>query len=120
MSQRLRILSFMPLSVFDFRNSALGSLRRRARPVLRRPCLGLAIFLGLAANLVGAESQSPKPPYPPSAVIQGITGHWETHRTAAPGSDLWPVTWGPDGHLYAAWGDGGGFGGSDSPCLLDK
>src|SRR5208282_779598 len=28
--------------------------------------------------------------------------------------DLWPVTWGPDGNLYVAWGDGGGFGGSDS------
>jgi hypothetical protein len=40
--------------------------------------------------------------------------HWETYTTAAPGSDLWPVTWGPDDHLYAAWGDGGGFGGTDS------
>jgi hypothetical protein len=30
------------------------------------------------------------------------------------GSDLWPLTWGPDGQLYAAWGDGGGFGGSDT------
>ena len=27
---------------------------------------------------------------------------------------MWPVAWGPDDHLYAAWGDGGGFGGSDS------
>ena len=40
--------------------------------------------------------------------------HWETYATAALGSDLWPVTWGPDGNLYAAWGDGGGFGGSDT------
>jgi len=38
----------------------------------------------------------------------------DTYTTAAPGSDLWPVTWGPDNHLYSAWGDGGGFGGSDS------
>ena len=53
-----------------------------------------------------------EPPYPPSDVIQGMQWHWETHRTAAPGSDLWPVTWGPDGHLYTAWGDGGGFGGT--------
>src|SRR6516225_8388534 len=53
------------------------------------------------------------PPYPRSAVLAGITWHWETHRTAAPGSDLWPVTWGADGHLYTAWGDGGGFGGTD-------
>jgi hypothetical protein len=34
-------------------------------------------------------------------------------RTAAPGSDLWPLTWGEDDHLYVAWGDGGGFGGTD-------
>jgi hypothetical protein len=31
----------------------------------------------------------------------------------APGSDIWPLTWGADGDLYTAWGDGGGFGGSD-------
>jgi hypothetical protein len=46
-------------------------------------------------------------------VIAGITWHWKTHRTAAPGSDLWPVTWAADGNLYTAWGDGGGFGGTD-------
>ncbi|MGD0536054.1 MAG: endo-1,4-beta-xylanase [Verrucomicrobiota bacterium] len=54
------------------------------------------------------------PPYPPSPVIENIVWHWGTHATAAQGSDLWPVAWGPDNHLYAAWGDGGGFGGSDS------
>jgi hypothetical protein len=26
---------------------------------------------------------------------------------------LWPLTWGNDDHLYTAWGDGGGFGGTD-------
>jgi len=54
------------------------------------------------------------PPYPHSSVIESMVWHWETHTTAALGSDLWPVAWGPDDHLYAAWGDGGGFGGSDS------
>jgi hypothetical protein len=39
--------------------------------------------------------------------------HWETYTNAALGSDLWAVTWGPDDNLYTAWGDGGGFGGSD-------
>jgi hypothetical protein len=57
--------------------------------------------------------QEAKPPYAPSSVVAGITWHWETHRTAALGSDLWPVTWAADDHLYTAWGDGGGFGGSD-------
>jgi hypothetical protein len=55
-----------------------------------------------------------RPPYPPSQVLRGIRWDWETYKTAALGSDLWPLTWGPDGQLYAAWGDGGGFGGSDS------
>ena len=71
-----------------------------------------AILLVVAPGLLGADS--PNAPYPPSPVIRGITWHWDTYRTAAVGSDLWPVTWGPDGHLYTAWGDGGGFGGSDT------
>jgi hypothetical protein len=53
-------------------------------------------------------------PYPPSACLGGVTWHWETLLQAAPGSDLWPVTWASDGQLYAAWGDGGGFGGTNS------
>ena len=70
------------------------------------------ILLVVAPGLFGADSGHA--PYAPSPVIQEITWHWESYRTGAVGSDLWPVTWGPDGHLYAAWGDGGGFGGSDS------
>src|SRR5712675_1038900 len=58
------------------------------------------------------------PPYPLSTLISSITWHWDTYTTAAPGSDLWPVTWGPDNHLYAAWGDGGGFGGSDTDARV--
>ncbi|GEM_PF-609389 len=68
------------------------------------------VLLGLQlAALAG-----PTPPYPSSRAIIEITWHWDTYTNAALGSDLWPVTWGPDDHLYAAWGDGGGFGGSDS------
>ncbi|MBA2564122.1 MAG: DUF4185 domain-containing protein [Gemmatimonadetes bacterium] len=36
----------------------------------------------------------------------------------APGSDLWPVTWGPDDALYTSWGDGGGFGGTDGEARV--
>jgi len=67
-----------------------------------------------AAAIRRSPSPSPNPPYPHSPVVESIAWHWETRITAAPGSDLWPVTWGPDDHLYAAWGDGGGFGGTDS------
>jgi hypothetical protein len=69
------------------------------------------LALHVAATAASAAQDAP---CPPSQTIKGITWHWDTCQTAAIGSDLWPVTWGPDGHLYLAWGDGGGFGGSDS------
>ncbi|MGO9112567.1 MAG: DUF4185 domain-containing protein [Thermoguttaceae bacterium] len=83
-----------------------------SRFLLNAVVLALAVQLVAAAGAKAATFQHP--PYPPSRVIGKITWHWETYKTAAPGSDLWPVTWGPDDHLYAAWGDGGGFGGTDS------
>lgn len=72
------------------------------------------VYLLSSASPHASEPRPPHVPYPPSRIIAGISWHWDTHTTAAPGSDLWPVTWGPDNNLYAAWGDGGGFGGSDS------
>ena len=54
-----------------------------------------------------------KPPYPPSPVIEGVTWDFDNMVRRAPGSDLWPVTWGPDNNIYVSWGDGGGFGGSN-------
>jgi hypothetical protein len=79
----------------------------------------LALSCGqiIVPKLNGAESGKSdlsKAPYPPSELIKGITWEWETYTNAAPGSDLWPVTWGADDNLYVAWGDGGGFGGTDS------
>jgi hypothetical protein len=67
------------------------------------------LVLATAAGVLADGS-----PYPPSRAIEGLTWHWDTLRQAAHGSDLWPVTWAPDGNLYLAWGDGGGFGGTDS------
>lgn len=71
----------------------------------------LTLMIALVAV---CPAHAAEPPYPRSAVIEDIKWHWETHSTAAPGSDLWPVTWGPDGDIYTAWGDGGGFGGTNS------
>lgn len=51
-----------------------------------------------------------KSPYPQSSVIAGI--EWAPTRSirrAAEGSDNWPLTWGDDGKLYGAYGDGKGF-----------
>jgi hypothetical protein len=68
-----------------------------------------------AEQLIAEMNEGPHgAPYPPSSLVDKITWHWETLQSAAEGSDLWPTTWGPDDHLYAAWGDGGGFGGSDT------
>ncbi len=74
----------------------------------------IALFVLCLATCHSAPLVAAEPPYPRSTVIDNITWHWDTHHTASPGSDLWPVTWGPDDHLYTAWGDGGGFGGTNS------
>jgi hypothetical protein len=49
-----------------------------------------------------------------NAVITGVSFDWSSHRRLAPGSDNWPATWSDDNHQYAPWGDGGGFGGTNS------
>ncbi len=49
----------------------------------------------------------------PSRLIRAARWDWEHGYRAAEGSDLWPVTWGQDGDVYAFFGDGGGFGGDD-------
>jgi hypothetical protein len=72
--------------------------------------LSIASLLGL--GVLGCLLLA-APPYPPSPVIERIEFDFATHRRLAPGSDNWPVTWADDGHLYAAWGDGGGFAGSN-------
>ena len=58
-----------------------------------------------------------QPPYPKSAVINGIT--WASKDKIirkAKGSDNWPMTWANDGDLYAAYGDGWGF----EPKITEK
>ena len=50
------------------------------------------------------------PPYPPSKIIRGV--EWAPKSKIirlAKGSDNWPLTWGGDGKLYTAYGDGRGF-----------
>ena len=74
----------------------------------------IATILVMDFCLTLSASQAESPPYPPSLVIKNIKWHPDTLKSAAPGSDLWPVTWGPDGHIYTSWGDGGGFGGTNS------
>lgn len=53
-------------------------------------------------------------PYPKSDAITGIEFHQDTLQRSAPGSDIWACTSDANGTVYATWGDGGGFGGTDS------
>ena len=53
-------------------------------------------------------------PYPKSQVISDISLDWSTYERRAPGSDNWPITWADDNNQYTSWGDGGGFGGSNT------
>jgi hypothetical protein len=73
---------------------------------------GATVLAGEAppANTVAAEFRAA---YPQSRKIVGVTFRDETARTLAPGSDIWPITWADNGQLYSAWGDGGGFGGTN-------
>jgi hypothetical protein len=77
--------------------------------------IGSALALvAAAAGLLPSGAAAPPVPYPPSAVIRSLELDWSTHRRQALGSDNWQLTWAADGHLYGAWGDGGGFGGTNS------
>ena len=69
--------------------------------------VGFLLFTNLSGTAL-AES-----PYPPSDVLKGIELDWSTHQRFAPGSDNFQLTWSDDDHLYGAWGDGGGFGGTN-------
>ena len=73
-------------------------------------CLVLLCAVAIPAGSLAVDSR----PYPPSTVITGITFHQSTLLQAAPGSDQWGTTQASDGNLYLGWGDGGGFGGTNT------
>lgn len=61
-----------------------------------------------AAALFAPEESAP--PVPASPVIAGITfAPADSVVCSAMDSDNWPLTWGDDGKLYTAYGDGRGF-----------
>jgi len=75
----------------------------------------LAALHGVIAGVLFAQgARSGKPPYPPSEMFAGIRFDRRTLLKAAPGSDQFGTTWAGDDNLYLAWGDGGGFGGTNS------
>ena len=80
---------------------------RRRRSVAR--ALAWSGVLLLAGRAPAAVIEG-KPPYDQSTTITDFEPDWGTFRRLAPGSDNWPTTWAASGSVYAAWGDGGGFG----------
>jgi len=72
----------------------------------------LIIILAITVNASLAFSQDI--PYAESSIIKEIEFDWSTHVSLAPGSDNWPITWADDNNQYSVWGDGGGFGGTNS------
>jgi hypothetical protein len=83
---------------------------RRTATLLLAGLLAMAGFLPGSTAALAAEAGSP---YPESPRISAITFFPYTHKRRAPGSDNWPITWSADDHQYTAWGDGGGFAGTD-------
>jgi len=53
---------------------------------------------------------------PRSALITSGTWDFANEVTGGPGSDMWSSTWGPDGNVWTAWGDGGGYNGTNDIC----
>jgi hypothetical protein len=71
-------------------------------------------FCAFVLILLLAAAVQAAAPYPPSPVLAGIVLDWSTHQRQAVGSDNWQLTWADDDHQYGAWGDGGGFGGTNN------
>lgn len=63
-----------------------------------------------ANGLIKVIRQMEKPPYPLSDLIRSVNFEPVSDILRfAEGSDNWPITWGDDGNLYTAYGDGWGF-----------
>lgn len=83
-------------------------------PPAKAVTVHLAATFLVAFSVAARAGRSAGAPYPRSPVIAGITFHRDTWVKAAPGSDQFGATWAADDEVYVVWGDGGGFGGTNS------
>ena len=108
-----QILLVVPsLGLICVRNGT--ALTERAPRKLYEAARGRFIFDPLMEAVTDVEPVERKAPYPASELIDGVEFDFSTHERRARGSDNWQLTWADDGQQYAAWGDGGGFGGTNS------
>jgi hypothetical protein len=70
---------------------------------LLRPLFPVLVLFGAATLFAQDAKPVFSPAYPPSLVIGGLAYDDRAARIEAPGSDIWPITWGDDDNLYTAW-----------------
>ena len=91
-----------------------------------RPLITLQFIALLLAGCGGGSGSGSPPPEggpegdgaPPTGVISDVDFDLGALVTRAQGSDNWAITWADDGSQMTTWGDGGGFGGSDSEARV--
>lgn len=76
----------------------------------------LVAVLFVLAVIFSNIAQSGEAPYPNSDFQ--LDFDFSTLKTYGKGSDQWPMSWGNDGNLYAAWGDGRGWDNSGAKSYL--
>jgi hypothetical protein len=76
---------------------------------MKKAIISLFLIIAIIRSLIAQQL-----PYPPSPVVKEIQFDWSSHIRLASGSDNWPITWADDDNQYTVWGDGGGFGGTNS------
>jgi len=86
---------------------SLGNVARQVRGYSHHLCLLIVLLVAVA--FAPRLALALDPPYPPSPVIKDLVWDFSSLRRSAQESDLFPLTWAADGHLYTAWGDGYGF-----------
>ncbi|MEM8948911.1 MAG: DUF4185 domain-containing protein [Pseudomonadota bacterium] len=111
---RFRFLRIGVLAIVLLSIAAVALLIVLARPT-SLGAVRTAVGEGLeeSAQLWRGLTFWPSAPYPESEVIEGFELDWSTHYRHADGSGDWGITWADDDHQYTAWGNGGGFGGSN-------
>ncbi len=86
-----------------------------------RPAFLVALLFAGAAMLVtmlhaGVARASGSSPYEKSSIVESIKWNEKSKhnlgRGLSNGADIWQTTWGSDGNLYSAFGDGDGLEGS--------
>jgi len=83
-----------------------------ARLIIMRQKISLTVIA--LYSLISAEYLNAASPYPDSPLIAEISFDQSTLVKAAPGSDQFGYTTAADNNIYLAWGDGGGFGGTNN------